>query len=393
MTVIIFLIVLSALIFVHELGHFLIARLFKIRVDEFAIGFPPRLFSIKKGGTEYSINLIPLGGYVKIYGENPEDALSPDNILSKPRWQQALVLVAGVTFNALFAWLLFTSSLMIGAKAPVGDFPAEYANRPSVMITGIAPGSPAQIAGLKTGDEIYAVLSGVSTSSASVYTSANASGNMATSSIKFADSKYASATSSVLKSSEIREAIILSTTTLGLVVNRGGELKTIVTIPKDGIDGVQIGKKGLGVMMSDVATVKLPLFMAISSGFTETVDVTKEIVTSTYDFIGRAFRGQASSNEVTGPVGIASHVGEAASLGWVYLANFAAFISLNLAVLNLLPIPALDGGRLVVVILESIRRKSFNQKALQIANSVSFILLIGLMIYITFQDVFVLIFK
>ena len=390
MTVIIFLIVLSVLIFVHELGHFLIARLFKVRVDEFAIGFPLRLFSIKKGGTEYSINLIPLGGYVKIYGENPEDALSPDNILSKPRWQQALVLIAGVTFNALFAWLLFTSSLMIGAKAPVGDFPAEYATRPSVMITGIAPGSPAQIAGLKTGDEIYAVLSGVSTSSASV---ASTTAGSAVNVIKFADSKYASATSSVLKSSEIREAIILSTTTLGLLVNRGGELKTIVTIPKDGIDGVQVGKKGLGIMMSDVATVKLPLFMAISSGFTETVDITKEIVTSTYDFLGRAFRGKASSNEVTGPVGIASHVGEAASLGWVYLANFAAFISLNLAVLNLLPIPALDGGRLVVVILESIRRKSFNQKVLQIANSVSFILLIGLMIYITFQDVIALIFK
>ncbi len=361
-TTIIFLIVLSVLVFVHELGHFLIARLFKVRVDEFAIGFPPRLFSFKKGGTRYSVNLIPLGGYVKIYGEGVEDVLSPDNVLAKPRWQQCLILVAGVVFNALFAWALFTSTLMVGAKAPVEDFPKEYSSNPTVLITGIASGSPAELAGLKAGDEIVGLQSGVSASSTNISTS-------------------------TLKTDQVREEIVLSTSTLGVTVNRNGALQTFITTPKDGINGVQAGKKGLGIMMADVATVRLPLGAAITSGFDQTVFITKEIAVSTFDFLVRVFKGQAKSSEVSGPVGIATHVGEAARLGWVYLANFAAFISLNLAVLNLLPIPALDGGRLVVVILEAIRRKPFKQKILQMLNAVSFILLLLLMIFVTFQDV------
>ncbi len=361
-TTIIFLIVLSILVFIHELGHFLIARLFKVRVDEFAIGFPPRLFSFKKGGTRYSINLIPLGGYVKIYGEGAEDVLSPDSILSKPRWQQCLVLIAGVVFNALLAWVLFTSTLMVGAKAPVEDFPVEYSSNPSVLITSIAPKSPAAIAGLKAGDEIVELQSGVSASSTAISTS-------------------------TLKTAEVREQIVSSTSTLGVVVSRNGVLQTFVTTPLDGISGVESGKKGLGIMMADVATVKLPLGSAIVAGYKQTVYITKEIVVSTFDFLVRIFQGKAKSTEVSGPVGIATHVGDAARLGWVYLANFAAFISLNLAVLNLLPIPALDGGRLVIVILEAIRRKPFNQKVLQILNAGSFVLLLLLMVFVTFQDV------
>lgn len=361
-TTIIFLIVLSVLVFVHELGHFLIARLFKVRVDEFAIGFPPRLWSFKKGGTQYSINLIPLGGYVKIYGEGANDEMSPDNILAKPRWQQALVLIAGVVFNVLFAWGLFTSTLMVGAKAPVDDFPVEYSAKPTVLITGVAPVSPAEKAGLKAGDEIVGLQSGVS-------------------------QNFSGISTSTLKADDVREQIILSTTTLGVTVNRNGTLQTFITTPKDGINGVQAGKKGLGIMMSDVVTVKLPLIPAIKAGFSQTVYLTKEIAVSTYDFLIRIFKGKAKSSEVSGPVGIATHVGEAARMGFVYLANFAAFISLNLAVLNLLPIPALDGGRLVVVILEAIRRKPFKQKILQGLNAISFILLLLLMIFVTIQDV------
>lgn len=367
LTTIIFLIVLSVLVFVHELGHFLIARLFKVRVDEFAIGFPPRLFSFKKGGTRYSINLIPLGGYVKIYGEGMDDQMSEDNILSKPRWQQCLVLVAGVVFNALLAWALFTSTLMVGAKAPVEDFPKEYSSNPSVLITGIAPGSPAEIAGLKAGDEILALQSGVQGTTTGPVIGASYD--------------------SPLKTDQVREQIILSTSTLGVVVSRDGSVMTFITTPKDGISGVQGGKKGLGIMMADVATVKLPLGSAIVAGYKQTAYLTNEIAVSTFDFLVRIFKGEAKSTEVSGPVGIATHVGEAARLGWVYLANFAAFISLNLAVLNLLPIPALDGGRLVVVILEAIRRKPFKQKVLQMLNLGSFALLLLLMIFVTYKDI------
>ena len=375
MTIIIFLIVLSILIFVHELGHFLIARLFKIRVDEFAIGFPPRLFSFKKGQTTYAVNLIPLGGYVKIYGENPGDELSPDNILAKPKWQQALVLVAGVTFNALFAWALFTSTLIVGAKAPVGDFAAEFSSRPTVMITSVAKGGPAAMAGLKEGDEILALRSGVSTSTATTTVMFNAS------------------TSPIVKDTDVRESIILSTTTLALEISRGGKMQTVITVPKDGIDGIQAGKKGLGIMMANVATVKLPIFKAIGAGFYQTVDMIKLIGSSTFDFLGRIFQGRAKISEVSGPVAIASSVRDASNLGWVYLVNFTAFISLNLAVLNLLPIPALDGGRLAVVIIEAIIRRPLKPKIIQVLNAVSFLLLIALMIFVTFHDVIALFYK
>lgn len=385
MTAIIFIIVLSILIFVHELGHFLIARLFKIRVDEFAIGFPPKLFSFKKGATTYAINLIPLGGYVKIHGENPEDGVTPDSILSKPRWQQALVLVAGVTFNAIFAFALFTLTLMIGSKAPVGDFPVEYSVGPaSVMITSVSPKSPADVAGLKAGDEIIGISSGLSVNG-SVMESTMES---AVESVKI---QPAGTDVSTIRVESIKESIILSTTTIGFLIKRGDEIKTIITTPVAGVQGVGAGKKGIGISMSEVATVKLPLFTAISAGFSQTVYVTKLIAVSTYDFLGRIFTGNARLSEVSGPVGIAGHVGEASRLGFTYLAEFAAFISLNLAVLNLLPIPALDGGRLLFVAIEAIRRKPLNPKFTQIFNTVSFLLLILLMLFVTFHDVFVLV--
>jgi regulator of sigma E protease len=270
------------------------------------------------------------------------------------------VLVAGVTFNALFAWAIFTLILMVGVKAPVGDFPEKYSGTPSVMVTGLSVDGPAAQAGLQTGDEIIAVSGQTSTST-------------------------------LLTSDVVKSSIVNSTSTLGFLIKRKGELKNITMVPVDGVTGVAVGKKGIGVLMSDVVTVRMTIIPAISAGFTQTVNMTKLIVVGTYDFLGRAITGHAKLSEVSGPVGIAGHVGEAAKLGFVYLANFAAFISLNLAVLNLLPIPALDGGRLVFVIIESIIRRPLSQKVLQVANSVSFALLILLMLYVTWHDVFVLI--
>ena len=163
-TIIIFLIVLAVLIFVHELGHFLTAKLFGIRVDAFAIGFGPKLFSWKRGETVYSLRLIPFGGYVKIFGENPdeESRSGPDSkrsIVNKPRWQQAIVLVAGITFNFIFAWLLYITIFTAGVTATTDGF-EQYANRftnSRIMITEIMPGSPAEKANIKVGDIIVSV--------------------------------------------------------------------------------------------------------------------------------------------------------------------------------------------------------------------------------------------
>src|SRR3989344_9573578 len=161
MTIIIFLIVLAVLIFVHELGHFLIARACGIRVDAFALGFGPKIFSKKVGETTYFLNLIPFGGYVKIFGENPDDESingedKARSFVHKPKWQQISVLISGILFNFIFAWLLIVIAFSTGVPASLESYP-EYKDQmknPHIAITYVNAGSPAEKAGLKAGDEI-----------------------------------------------------------------------------------------------------------------------------------------------------------------------------------------------------------------------------------------------
>jgi regulator of sigma E protease len=166
MTIIIFLLVLAVLIFIHELGHFLAAKAFGIRVDVFALGFGPRLVSWKRKETEYALNLIPFGGYVKIFGETPDnDSLhgphANRSFVNKPRWQQAIVLVAGVLFNFIFAWFLYATIFSVGVTATTAGF-EKYADRfenQRIMITYVSPDSPAEKAGLMQGDVLHAATS------------------------------------------------------------------------------------------------------------------------------------------------------------------------------------------------------------------------------------------
>lgn len=364
-TTIIFLLVLTVLVFVHELGHFLAARLFKIRVDEFAIGFPPRVASWVWGKTRYAINILPLGGYVKIYGENPDDVRSEDSILSKKRWQQAVVLVAGVAFNVLFAWILLSLSLFLGTKASAGAMPEAIVHNPVLTVVMVAPGSPAEKAGLKSGDEILSIT--------------NAQDLLATSSLSIegAQSIIASAKNSV--TFDVRQ--FTTSTSTGVSTY---EVKSITAEP---IAGLVTGKKAIGISMDMVATVKAGFFESFYYGARQTWYLTENVTVGLYDFIKNVVSGNASLKQVSGPVGIAGAVGESAKIGFASLLVMAAVISANLAVINLVPFPALDGGRLVIVIIEGIIRRELPHKIVQWVNAIGFLLLITLMIIVTVKDV------
>ncbi len=358
-TAIIFLLVLTVLVFVHELGHFLAARFFKIRVDEFAIGFPPRLFSWMWGKTRYAINLLPLGGYVRIYGENSEDERTADNMLSKPRWQQAIVLVAGVTFNVIFAWLLLSVSLMLGTKSSADAMPPELIKERALTLMIVTPGSPADKAGLKSGDEILLI--------------ANSVESLATTSLTVSGTQrvIASAPKDI-------------TVTVKQKTTDGYEVKEYSVTP---IEGIVPGKKAIGVSMDVVATVKTSFFQSFYYGAKQTYYLVQNVTIGLYDFLKQVVMGDASLKQVSGPVGIAGAVGEQARSGFSSLLVIAAIISANLAVLNLAPFPALDGGRIVVVAIEAIIRKELKPKIVQWVNGIGFLLLITLMIIVTIKDI------
>ncbi len=362
MTIIIFLIVLAVLIFVHELGHFLLARANGIRVDAFKIGFGPKLIAWKTGETEYGINLIPFGGFVKIHGENPdEDSINgPDKARSfvhKNRWQQASVLVAGVLFNFIFAWLLYVGVFASGVTATTDGF-EKYADRftnQRVMVTYVGPHSPAEQAGLVVGDVLKKVGPATAT------------------------------TGGTLSIGNIQEKIN-STHGAPLAIDyiRGSESHSVEVTP---VSGLVPDKYAIGIAMSDVGDLRLPFFTSVVEGFRYTAIMIRETAIGLYTFVAHIFQGTANFSDVSGPVGIAGIVGDAAHLGLTYLVMITALISINLGVINLIPFPALDGGRILFVAIEGIVRRRISPKFSNAVNLVGFVLLMLLMVVVTYKDV------
>jgi regulator of sigma E protease len=352
MSILIFIIVLGLLIFVHELGHFLVAKKSGIRVDEFAIGFPPRIFSFKRGGTRYALNLIPFGGYVKIFGETPEDGATEkgakDSMINKPKWIQALVLIAGVTFNVIFAWFIFILLFVRG-----GDFNSNivpFMPAPEgVRVEYVADNSVSMKAGLQEGDIVKSVQV--------------ANQEVLTDNTKIFEVLY----------SEKKE-------NTKIVVDSNTELKTIQLVPES-------SDSKFGFSLTNRIFIKTNPFTASVYAVQATWNMVKLTTVGLFDFFGKLFTGNANFKEVAGPVGIVGLVGQAAENGLNDVLFLTAVISINLAVLNLLPFPALDGGRLVVVLIEAIRKKDLDYQKIALVNALGFFLLIGLMIVLTFHDI------
>ncbi|HMO78782.1 MAG TPA: site-2 protease family protein [Candidatus Paceibacterota bacterium] len=359
MSVLIFIIIIGVLIFVHELGHFLIAKKNGIRVDEFAIGFPPKIFSITFGGTKYSLNLIPFGGYVKIFGENPDEQSSDpnrsDSFVNKPRYIQAAVLVGGVFFNMIFAWILLSISLMFGLPSVITEKNINQIQNPSISIVQVVENSPAFNSQIKVGDKILQIQKN--------------------------DQIISGQDLSIEK---IQEIIRSDDNSINLILQRKNQQITTEIQPTTEINNEYLT---IGIIMQELGDLKFSFFRAIYEGFFMTLDITKQMSLGLYNLIKMAIIGQGSFDDVAGPVGIVKIVDRASVFGFVYLLSFTAFISINLAVLNILPFPALDGGRLLVVLIESIIRKPLNSKIVNIVNASGFIILILLMIFITIKDV------
>ncbi|MBP7804886.1 MAG: site-2 protease family protein [Candidatus Pacebacteria bacterium] len=358
-TLLIFLIVIIFLVVAHELGHFFAAKFFGIRVDEFGIGYPPRakkLFTWR--GTLFSLNWLPFGGFVKIFGEDPEAATTPktDSFAAQKMWKRALVIVAGILANMLVAVVLYSISFGVGFLASPDQFPkGTVVGDSQMLITATLPDGPAQAAGIKGGDIIKKITAGddiiVPVQSGDIVTFIQNNSD-----------------------EEITFSIL-----------RGREVTDISVTPNP---TVADGKPGVGVSLTELATVRLPFFASIEQGFRYTGDQFMEVVKGIGRLITGAFRGEGNvMSQVSGPVGIALFANQAYGLGFGFFLSFVALISINLAVINLLPFPALDGGRLIIELFTVKGKSKISPRAVMAINQMGFILLIILMIFVTYNDI------
>ncbi|MEK7105132.1 MAG: RIP metalloprotease RseP [Patescibacteria group bacterium] len=350
-SVILFLVVLSVLVLVHEAGHFFTALWIGAKVEEFGVGFPPRALSKIKNGIRYSINWIPLGGFVKIKGESGADRTDPDSFGSKPAWKRFIVLIAGVAMNVILAAVLFSIGYGIGMPQVIDDLaPSAHVRDEMIYVVNVAEASPAGEAGIAAGDILQSI------------------------------------DSNTFASADEAQAYIQSHTdaAMTLVVKRDADFFTYTATPRELPEAE--GRKVLGVGLVTTGVVSYPLYLAPVKGVEATIFFTKEILIAFYDLIKNLIIHQEVAVDLSGPVGIAVMTGEVAKLGFVYLLQFGALLSINLAVINVLPFPALDGGRILFLVIEKVIGRPVPSRVEGIVHSVGFMLLMALVVLVTYKD-------
>ncbi|MBX4211510.1 MAG: site-2 protease family protein [Candidatus Yanofskybacteria bacterium] len=355
MTAIIFIIVISVLVLIHEAGHFFFAKQAGMKVEEFGFGFPPRLWGFKKGETLYSINAIPFGGFVKIFGEDGEHRSEPHSFGSKSFIQRMKVILAGVVVNVLFAALLLIIGNGVGLRIGLVDqAQISEARDKQIQIIQVAKDSPAEQAGVNVLDSVVGFKSGGST-----VTPQNVE--------------------------DVQEFVSQhGGQTVTMVLSHGGEIvEKKVTIRAN----PPAGQGPLGISLAHTGIVSYPWYEALGRGVKDAVMLTINTVQGYAMLIKNLIVTRHLGADVSGPIGIASLTGQAARIGFTYLLQFVAMISINLAVLNSIPFPALDGGRAFMLIVEKIKGSPINKKAELIINTAGFLVLMALMLYITAKDI------
>ncbi len=353
LTAITFLVILTILVLIHELGHFLVARAIGVHVEEFGLGLPPRVWGKKFGPTVYSLNWLPIGGFVRLAGEDDDSSGKTkvkgqkvkEYFWARSKKERSAILVAGVVMNFALAVLITAGLLITGVKEPSGTVHVEH----------VVPGSPAAEAGLMEQDVIRTVaLTPESPSNIRVPADL----------IGFVNAH---------KGTEIF-----------LIVDRDGIYRTVKLTPRT---VVPAGEGPLGVAVSDLMIKKYPLSQAPGKALTINITRARDMLISLGTTVWRLITLRPPQADVAGPIGIAQVTGQAVKFGWAAVLEFASILSLNLAVLNILPIPALDGGRLAFVFLEKILGKKVKPAFEKSTHQVGMIILLGLILLVSINDI------
>lgn len=343
--IIVFVLILLALILVHEWGHFAAARRAGMKVEEFGFGFPPRLLAFKRGGTVFSLNALPIGGFVRIFGENQAENKQPGSFASKSLGARTGVIAAGVVMNFLFAAALFAAGYMtVGLPQEVSDEQAKAAGA-SIQIMGVQAKSPAEAAGLKPGDIIIGL-----------------------------DEVAPQAIEEIQSYIKSRAGA-----TVHLEVKRGHEIIARDLVPRANPAPTE---GPTGILLGYAAIIKYSWYEALWAGIRLAFGILAMIAVWLYELV----RGAAPA-DVAGPVGIAMLTFQLKALGLPYLIRFAGLLSVNLAVINILPLPALDGGRLAFLGLEKLFGRPVSPRLENLVHAVGFALLILFMVLITARDI------
>jgi len=426
-----FLFVLGVLVFIHELGHFLLARWNGVRVLTFSLGFGPKLLKVQRGDTEYAISAIPLGGYVKMAGENPDDLHTgaDDEFMAKSKWQRFQILIAGPLMNILLAVVLLAGILMRGAEV------LAYLDRPAV-VGAVQKGSPAEKAGILPGDTITRFGSAdvrtwehldmavagrpnrevdvtllrdgreqhlkVTPDLTQLRTRGDARFDVGT--IGALPDVYPSVDSFVkgkpaetsgLKPGDLLlavdgERMVFRSQVIEVISKKPGDKPIVFRIRRDGQDQTiavtpyRDGDRTLvGIYMNEATRSFKPTPLeAIGMSIQRNIEMSGMILGTLKDLV----TGEASPKQLMGPVGIAQLSGESAQAGWMALLGLMASISLNLGLLNLMPIPVLDGGHIFIMAIETISRRDFSLQMKEKMLFVGFVLLMTLMVTVIYND-------
>jgi regulator of sigma E protease len=345
---------LIGLVTLHEFGHFIVAKKFGVKVEEFGIGYPPRIIGKKVGETVYSLNWLPFGAFVKMPGEieHLEDSAS---FFKKPVWQRMLIVLAGVISFWLIAAVLFSIVMSLGAPTAISDDDTAGIINPRIQLVGIAKNSPAELAGLRAGDNIIE--------------------------IRNQNSDF----QKIDKVNDLQNFVKANTgSQIFAKVERG---ETVFEVSILARDNPPEGEGALGVALARVAKKTYPIWQAPWRGILATVNMTEAVILGYANAIANIFKGLPSGVELTGPVGIVSMFSQASELGINYFLQFVGMVAVYVAVFNILPIPSVDGGKFLFLIIEAIRRKPVSQKIEQAVTTACFGLLLLMMIFVTIKDV------